>query len=149
MKTAATFIYDGRSQLVSSGANRRPVSARGVSGSNANWGTSTPTDLNAANHAEFLIWNGDSVIMGMCAGTASQNTAGAVAGTQCSLDGTTTIADANSHESTINYYMNMGCSGSINVGTEGFHFVTFLAYVAGGGTGTWNSGFVTSVLVNG
>ncbi len=141
------FLSQNDYRWVLSWFNRRTLGLRASSGVSANWGGTSPVDLNSAYHANFLMWGDDTPICGLY-GTVQNNTAGSWVGTQLSLNGSTVYGDVATVQpaSSAGYPMNHAINTPIPGLSEGSYYVTMLVYIANGGTGTWNPFNVTAQI---
>lgn len=145
LATAANFVSSTTARLVISWFNRRTLGMRATSGVSANWSSTTPVELNQGYRCNFLTWGDEDVQVGL-SGSTSTNTIGSWAGTQCAIDGTAVYGDIATVEPYVGAAMGHSLFSPTTGLAEGFHYVTLLAYIANGGTGTWNPFWVSATV---
>jgi hypothetical protein len=139
VNSSTQFSDNGSSRLVISWFNRRRLSLSGGGTASATGSATSMGEINAASRVGFMTWPSESVdisVIGYC----TNNVADGLTYTSIGLDGALTALApaqlANHHN--VGTFEQVAARIAFDTPSEGFHFVSPIGMVAGGGSSTWN-----------
>jgi hypothetical protein len=143
---SAQFQNDAAFRGVISWFNRRNIPLVGADTANAATSATTPyVEINAVARVGLMTW-GEEAVHGEVFGPASNTTAGQYCALALGVDGTVSTLGGRNTFATVSVagaYVALSSAGSSYV-TEGYHFLTPIAFVQGG-TGNYFAQIVATI----
>lgn len=136
--TPGQFVDSGTQRYVANWFNRRQLLSLNTVAT-TNTAAAVPTDVMAANHAEFLTWADTPVSIGLIV-VAANNISGSSINTTCGVDGVASFTVPNQQITcpANNALTNCSIPPTGASLAEGYHYAT-LAGFAGSNTATWTN----------